>query len=156
MVDGRIRMARRENAMLRTVAVNAGGRGGPVADGFRVHAVRERILRGGVAIAAGNFGRRLVVHKVLYIFMAVDAAQHLSVNGMLELILVDKKTNRLAVFDVCKRAVAVAGKAVGVLQLLGCARMGCRGKQRRTKRTEQQKSNSSHDFEKTLMSEKVP
>lgn len=156
VVDRRIRMAGRENAVLRSVAVNTCGRGGRSACGLCMHAVRERILRGGVAIAAGNLGRRIVVHQALYIFVAIDAAQHLSVNGVLELILVYEKTYRLAVFVVCERAVAVAGETVGVLQLLGCARMGCRGNKRNAKRTEQQKSNSSHVFEETLMGEKVP
>jgi hypothetical protein len=149
-------MAGRENAVLGPVAVNTGGRGWRITGGFCMHAVGVRILGGGVAIGAGNFCRRLVMHQAFYILVAVDATQQLAVDGVLELILVDEETKRLAVFIGCQRAVAMAGEAIGVLKLLGSMCAGTPSKKRRTKRTEQQKSNSSHVIEETLMAEKVP
>ncbi len=85
-------MAGRENAMLGAVAVNACGCRRRSTGWLGMHAVRIRVLSGGMAIGAGHFGRRLVVHKAFHVFVAIDAAQHLAVNGVLELILVDKET----------------------------------------------------------------
>jgi len=139
-----------KNAVRGTVTVNTCSSGRRSACGLSMHAVRVRILRGGVATGAGHLGRGLVVDQTFYVFVAVDAAQHLAVDRVLDLTLIDVEAYGLAVFVGRERAVAVAGKAVGVLQLLSRGRTGCRGKERKTKRTEQQKSNRSHAYEETL------
>jgi hypothetical protein len=156
VVNWRIGMAGRENAVGRAVAVDTCSCRGRGAGVFCMHTVRIRILRGGVAIGASNFGRRILMHQAFYVFVAVDAAQQLAVDGVFELILVDKKAKRLAVFVSCERAIAMAGKTIGVLQLLGSMCAGTPSKKRRTKCTEQQKSNRSHAYEETLMQEKLP
>ena len=62
--------------------------------------------------------------------MAIHAGKHPSVNRMLELGLIDKEADRLAVDFGGQGCIGVAGKAVGVLRLaLGAGRGGA-GEQR--------------------------
>jgi hypothetical protein len=116
-------MAGRKNAVRGAVAVNASGSRRSIAGGLCVHAVRVCLLRGGVAIGAGNFGRRLVVSRAVLVLVAIDTPKHFAMNGVLELILVDEETYRLAIFLFCQGRVGVAGEAVRVLALLSGARV---------------------------------
>lgn len=85
------------------------------ARGQGVNAVRISLPLVGVALGAGDFFRGGIVRETLDVCVAVDALEHGTVNGVLELVGVDGDAVAVARGHA---GVAVAGKAVGVLELL--------------------------------------
>ena len=83
VVDWRIGVAGSENVVRGAVAVNTNSGGGRSAGGLGMDAVRIRILRGGVAIGTGDFCGRILVRQAGHVFVTVDAAKHLAVDGVL-------------------------------------------------------------------------
>lgn len=81
-------------------------------------AMRVGFLCVGVALCAANFLRRSVMRKALHIFVTINTSEHIAVDGMLELALVHKQTDLLAVHLRRQGGVGVACKTVFVLKLM--------------------------------------
>ena len=77
-----------------------------------------------MALGAGDLLGRCLVNRPFYIGMTIHAGEHASVDGVLELVFVYRKTDFLAVYFLRQGGIGVAGKAIFVLRFL--RRMGCR------------------------------
>jgi hypothetical protein len=72
------------------------------------------------------------MHKALYILVAVHTTEHAAVDGVLQLVFIDVDADLLAVHFLGQRCVGVAGKAIGVFELL--TRACCKGPNQKQKR----------------------
>jgi len=134
------------------VAVLAGGRNFAGAGDLGVNAAGVSFVRVGVTLVAGDFFRGRVVGEAFDVGVAIDAGK-CAVNGVLELVLVDGEAVAVAIGHV---GVAVAGEAVGVLELLrgdwGCGR----GKKEERGETNEDPANGFHPLRRLFWGEIVP
>ena len=94
--------------------------GGRRADLARrsVRAVRVGVLCICVAAGATHFRRRRIMRKALHVLVAVHATEHAAVDRVLQLVLIRVDAHLLAVHVFRQRGIGMAGKAIGVLELL--------------------------------------
>jgi hypothetical protein len=83
-----------------------------------MHTVRVSILRVGVAVSTAHLGRSRFMRKALYILVAVNTGEHAAMDRVLQLALVHKETELLAIQIFCQSLIGMAGEAVSVLELL--------------------------------------
>jgi hypothetical protein len=94
------------------MTINAGGRVAIAAlDRFRVKAAFVRRLLISVAGGASNFLGSYFVRRAFYVGMAVDAGEHAAVDGIFESLRIDVQADRLAIFLVGERGIAMASEA---------------------------------------------
>jgi len=74
-----------------------------------------------VALGASNSQRSRLMRKALHVLVAVNAGKHAAVNGVLEFGLIHEQADGLAVFLRGQASVAMAGKAIRILELLPIA-----------------------------------
>ena len=151
VIDRRFLIVGRHNLMRIAVAVAARGRRSSA--GFSrlgVRAVRPGLLGIGMALRAAHRLLHLAVIQALHIGVAIDAAEHAAVDGVLQLVAVDKKAHLLAVDLRRHGVVRVAGEAVLVLQLLAAVRRRGPDKQAHRKRLSEDSSCRVHVSEQML------
>ena len=76
--------------------------------------------------------------------MTVDAREHAAVNGVLELVVVNKESDLFSVLFFGQSRVGVAGKAVTVLELVFSAKRRDQGKQSEGQRGRKNSSGRMH------------
>ena len=114
----RMRIIGSQHFMRPTVAAGAGGRRRLRRGQFRVRAVRPRRLCILVAIRACYLLRRRVMRQALHVLVAIDAPENAAVDRRSQLLLVHKQADLLAVDLFRQCGVAMAGKAVLILELV--------------------------------------
>lgn len=131
VTDRRLDIVRRQNLMRTPVTIHAGcGRSAVSFHSLRMHAARVSGLRIHMALSASDFLGRRVVHQALHIFVAVNAAEHAAVDGVLQLGLIHKQAEFAAVRILGHGCIGMAGEAVGVLELVLRLNRTCQDKQR--------------------------
>ena len=119
MVDRRLGLVGGENLVRSSVAILAVGRGRCAClVRLGVKAVRVRSLRIGVALHAGYLLRSRLVDQTFHILMTIHAPEHAAMDGVFELVPVDKEADFSAVLVIGQSGVGMTRKAVGVLQLV--------------------------------------
>lgn len=118
VVDGRLGIARALNLVNVAVAIFATGGNFSALVDFRVHAVRIGLAGIGVALRAAYLLWRGIVDETFYVLVAIHTGEQAAVNGMLEFVLIDVEADGLAVYFRGQCGIAMAGEAVGVLELL--------------------------------------
>jgi cbb3-type cytochrome oxidase cytochrome c subunit len=90
------------------------------------------------------------MRQTLHIRMAINAGEHIAVDGMFQLPSIHKQARLLAVHFRRQGGVGVAGKAVFVLELmLGASRTGA-NQQRQGERLSEGSFYTGHAFEESL------
>ena len=75
-------------------------------------------LRVGMALSAGDLLRRSLMGQALYVFVAIHAAEHRAVDGMLQLVFVNIQADFPAVHVFRQCRIGVTGETVFVLELV--------------------------------------
>ena len=117
VIHRRLRISARHHLMRAAMAILAPRSRHALLARNRMGAMRVSLLRVRMALPAGNlFGRR-IVRQALHVGVAIHARKQPSVDGVLLLRLIHKQADRLPVHVSRQRLVAVAGKAIRILEL---------------------------------------
>lgn len=153
MIDGRVRIVGGDDFVNGAVAVGTIGCGRTCCCRFCMGAVRIGGLCVGMASVAGEFLRRSLMRERLHVGVAIDAAEHGAMNGVLEFGAVDEKAVRLAVHCLRQGRVAVTGEAVFVFQLVFRQEGRCRERQEQNNTACEKPAYRVHTFTMVLMQE---
>ena len=117
VIHRRLRIAARHHLVCAAMAILAPRRRHTFLARNRMGAAGVSLLRVCMAPAAGNFLGRRIVRQALHIGVAIHARKQPPMDGVLQLPRIHKQAHRLAVYISRQRLVAVAGKAVRILEL---------------------------------------
>jgi hypothetical protein len=112
VMDARLRVARRQQVVWASVAIDAGCGVHASCHSFRMEAAVVRSLLISMAFGTSDFLRRAVVDRTLDIVVAVNAGKHAAVYGIFKGLWIYIKADGSAIYIMRQRGVAVAGQAV--------------------------------------------
>ena len=153
VIDGRVCIVGGDDFVNRAVTVRTIGCGRTCCCGFCMGAVRISGLCVGMASVAGEFLRRSLMRERFHVGVAIDAAEHGAMNGVLEFSAVDEKAVWLAVHCLRQRGIAVTGEAVFVFELVFRQEGGGPERQEQNNTTCKEPACRVHTFTMVLMQE---